>query len=54
MVHLFGSLLERGQIKIDFNPNYPKIVDDMDRCLQDTKTIYDKHMEVRRPRMLSQ
>ena len=48
MVHLFGSLLERGQIKKDFNPNYQKIVNMMDDLLQDAKIIYDRHMEVSR------
>lgn len=43
---ILGSLMDRPLIKRDFDQRYPQIIEMMDKELNDTKKIYDRHMAI--------
>ena len=45
VVYVLGSLLERPLIAKDFNSRYYRLIEMIDRELDDAKAIYDEYME---------
>ena len=45
LLHVLGSFLERSAIRRDFSPNYPIILDLLEREMDEAKDIYDRQMD---------
>ena len=48
LIDIFGPLLQRPLIKVEFDENYPEVVRMMDEDILACKEIYDKAMQVRK------
>ncbi|CAF2910762.1 unnamed protein product [Rotaria sp. Silwood2] len=46
LIHIFGLLLERPMIHHDFEKNYPIILEQVEREMDDAKQIYDEQMDI--------
>jgi dynein heavy chain, axonemal len=46
LIHIFGSLLDRSIIHNDFENNYPIVLEQLEREMDDAKQIYDQQMEL--------
>lgn len=45
LIQIFGSLLERSAIVRDFEKNYPTVLQQIEREMDDAKEIFDQQMD---------
>jgi dynein heavy chain len=46
LIHIFGSLLDRPIIHNDFEHNYPIVLEQIEREMDDAKQIFDLQMDI--------